>query len=73
MASPGDPPRRCFPAGLDHRVPQPLHVGQQFRASRIADDLAEDVAEQPDVTPHLLRQPGPVPGAFLVHGQSIIP
>ena len=45
-------------AGLDHRAPQPLHVGQQVRAGlrvRIADDLAEDVAEQPDVAAHQLR------------------
>ena len=70
------------PAGLDHRVPQLLHVGQQLRADRIADDLAEDVAEQPDVASHLLRQPGPVPVpvaadvAFILHDRhavSVIP
>ena len=50
-----------FLAGLDHGVPQPLHVGQQTRARRIADDLPEQVAEQPDVASHRLRQFGPVP------------
>ena len=45
-------------AGLDHRVPEPLHVGQQVRAGlrvRITDDLTEDVAQQPDVAAHQLR------------------
>ena len=59
-------------ARLDHGVPQPLHVGQQLRPLGIADDLAEDVAEQPDVAPHRLRQRGPVPVSFPVHGQSLI-
>ena len=68
-------------ARLDHGTPQPLHVGQQLRPGRIADDLAEDVAEQPDITPHRLRQRGAVsfpaplsdPVSFPVHGQSLSP
>ena len=59
-------------ARLDHGPPQPLHVGQQLRPVGIADDLAENVAEQPDVAPHRLRQRGPVPVSFPVHGQSLI-
>ena len=59
-------------AGLDYRTPQPLHVGQQLRPGGIADDLAEDVAEQPDIAPHRLRQRGAVPLSFPVHGQSLI-
>ena len=42
--------------GVDHRVPQPLHVGEQVRPGGLYDHLAEDVAEQPDVPAHLLRQ-----------------
>ena len=58
---PGPPVAPFLLAGLDHGVPQPLHVGQQARAGRIADDLPEQVAEQPDVASHRLRQFGPVP------------
>ena len=46
------------PAGLDHRVPQLLHVRQQLRPGGIPDDLPEDVAEQPDILPHRLGQRG---------------
>ena len=60
-------------ARLDHGVSQPLHVGQQLRPGGIADDLAEDVAEQPDIAPHRLRQRGAVSLSFPVHGQSLIP
>ena len=64
-------------AGLDHGVPQPLHVGQQARAGRIADDLPEEVAEQADVAPHQFRQlvpvPVPAPASIHVHVASVIP
>src|SRR6266568_4162465 len=60
-------------ARLDHGTPQPLDVVQQLRPGRIADDLAEDVAEQPDIAPHRLRQRSSVPVPFPVHGQSLIP
>jgi hypothetical protein len=52
---------------LDHRVPQPLHVGQQLLACGVPDDLAEDVAEQPHIVPHRLRQRGAVPLPGPVH------
>ena len=42
------------------------------RAGGVADDLAEDVAEQPDIASHRLRQRGAVPLSFPVHGQSLI-
>ncbi len=58
--------------GLDHRAPQPLHVGQQLRPGGVGDNLAEDVAEQPDIAPHRLRQRGTVPVSIPVHGQSLI-
>ena len=47
--------RRLAVTGIDHRAPQPLHVGQQVRPGGVADDLAEDVAEQPHIAPHRLR------------------
>jgi hypothetical protein len=47
-------------APIDHRVPEPLHVGQQPGAAGVADDLTEDVAEQPDVAAHRLGEGGPV-------------
>ena len=49
-----------YAAGLDHRAPQPLHVREQVRPVGLGDDLAEDVAEQPDVPPHRLGQLGRV-------------
>jgi len=67
-------------ARLDHRAPQLFHVGQQLRAARVADDLAEDVAEQPDVAAHRLGQRGPIsitgavtsPFRGSVHASSVI-
>jgi hypothetical protein len=41
-------------------VPQPLHVGEEVLAFGFAEDLAEQVAEQPDVMAHPLRQLLPV-------------
>jgi len=55
-------------ARVDHRVPEPLHVGQQLRAAGVADDLTEDVAEQPDLAAHRLGEGGPVPIAGPLHG-----
>ena len=55
-------------ARLDHRAPEPLHVGQQFRSAGVADDLAEDVAEQPDVAAHRLGQRGAIPITGPLHG-----
>ncbi len=60
-------------ARLDHGPPEPFHVVQQLRPRRIADDLTEDVAEQPDIAPHQLRQRGAISVSFPVHGQSLIP
>jgi hypothetical protein len=70
---PGPPVAPFLLAGLDHGVPQPLHVGQQAGAGRIADDLPEEVAEQPDVASHRLRQfgPVPVPATFPVRDHSV--
>ena len=44
--------------GGDHRVPQPLDVGEQVRPVGLADHLAEHLAEQPDVPAHRLGQLG---------------
>ena len=54
-------------ARVDDRVPQPLHVSEQAGPAGIADDLAEDVAEQPDVAPHRLRQRGAIKLPVPVH------
>ena len=62
-------------AGIDHDVPEPLHVGQHVRAGlrvRVADDLPEDVAQQPDVAAHRLREFGSVPRSVHVHVASVI-
>ncbi len=67
------------PARGDHRAPEPFHVGQQLWPGPrvgVADDLAEYVAEQPDVPPHKPGQCGPVPvpaHAVTAHGQSLNP
>ena len=67
------------PARGDHRAPEPFHVGQQLRPGPrvgVADDLAEYVAEQPDVPPHGPGQCGPVPvpaHGVTAHGQSLNP
>src|SRR5207245_6139448 len=55
-------------ACVDYRVPQPLHVRQQLRPAGVADDLTEDVAEQPDLAAHRLGGGGPVPIAGPLHG-----
>jgi len=54
-------------ARFDHGPPEPFHVGQQSRSRGIPDDFPEDVTEQPDITPHRLRQRGPVPVSVPVH------
>ena len=41
-------PRRLVP-GRDDRAAQPFHVVEQALAARLADHLAEQVAEQPDI------------------------
>jgi hypothetical protein len=46
------------PPGVDHRVPQPLHVREQVCAAGLADHLAEDVAKEPHVAAHPLRELG---------------
>jgi hypothetical protein len=55
-------------ARIDDRVPEPLHVGEQPGAAGVADDLTEDVAEQPDVAAHRLGEGGPVSIAGPLHG-----
>jgi len=55
-------------ARIDDRVPEPLHVGQQPGAAGVADDLTEDVAEQPDVAAHRLGEGSPVAIAGPLHG-----
>jgi len=55
-------------ARLDHRPAEPLHVGQQLRPAGVADDRAENVAEQPDVTAHRLGERGPVAVTGSLHG-----
>ena len=49
-----------FSAGRDHRAPQPFHVGEQIRPGRVADDVAEDAGEHPDIVPHRLGQRGAI-------------
>jgi hypothetical protein len=55
-------------ARLDHRPAEPFHVGQQLRSLGVADDLTEDVAEQPDVAAHRLGEGSPVAIAGPLHG-----
>ncbi len=60
ISSPGRRGLRRSPVGGrtggDHRVPQPLDVGEQVRPGGLADHLAEHLAEQPDVPAHRLGQ-----------------
>ena len=41
-------------AGGDHPAPQLLDIGQEILALGFTDDLAEDIAEHPDVPAHRL-------------------
>ena len=59
-------------AGRDHGAPQPFDVGEQTRPGGVADDLAEDAGEHPDIVPHRLGQRGAIPIPVPVHGQSVI-
>ncbi len=52
-------PRRPLP-GRDDRAPQPFHVVEQVLAAGLADHLAEQVPEQPDIPAQWDRQLGPV-------------
>jgi len=63
--------RRVLP-GRDDRVPQPFHVVEQILAAGLADHLAEQVTEKPDVPAHQrgqllpVRLPGHAPSASLL-------
>ncbi len=57
-----------FMARIDHRVPEQFHVGQQPGSAGVADDLTEDVAEQPDLAAHRLGEGSPVSIAGPLHG-----
>ena len=63
----------CRPAATppDDRVPQAFHVVEQILAARLADHLAEQVAEEPHILAHQrgqllpVRLPGHAPSASL--------
>jgi hypothetical protein len=47
-------------AGLDHRVPEFFDIIQEVLAAGIAQHLAQQAAQQPDVVPHRARHLMPV-------------
>ena len=51
---------RGGPAGGDHRQPQPLDIVEQVLATGLAQHLAKQIAEQPDIPAHRLGHLLPV-------------